>query len=169
MDRPSGVSSASEESCAAQQGHALRRRAPERLRGGAVSSLADETPEGRSISCSRKNVTTFAVVTFPHTLQTFVPFSAQTRMSGVDLDGREVRKGALEAITRLCGSRGHAIPVELQVRVREISNAGGNAATGCGEWPRAGRDRAYRYRQGRHEGAFRPSSRHGHSHHDDHG
>jgi len=55
----------------------------------------------------------------------FVPFSAQTRMSGVDLDGREVRKGALEAIERLCGNRGHRIPAELQTCVREISNAGG--------------------------------------------
>src|SRR5213079_3147599 len=42
-----------------------------------------------------------------------------------DLDGRQVRKGALEAITRLCENRGHAIPVELQVCVREISNGGG--------------------------------------------
>src|SRR4029077_4911113 len=56
---------------------------------------------------------------------TFIPFSAQTRMSGVDLDGREVRKGALEPITRLSGSRGNGIPAELQVCVRDISNSGG--------------------------------------------
>src|SRR6267142_682467 len=90
-----------------------------------LSSLADETPEGRSIvvlAKERYNLRGRDLSTHP---ATFVPFSAQTRMSGVDLDGREVRKGALEAITRLCGSRGHAIPVELQVHAREISNAGG--------------------------------------------
>src|SRR5438128_6351479 len=90
-----------------------------------LSSLADETPEGRSIvvlAKERYNLRGRDLSTHP---ATFVPFSAQTRMSGVDLDGREVRKGALEAITRLCASRGHNIPVELQVCVREISNAGG--------------------------------------------
>src|SRR3984885_4078910 len=56
---------------------------------------------------------------------TFIPFSAQTRMSGVDIDGREIRKGALESISRLATSRGHSIAPELQVCVREISNAGG--------------------------------------------
>src|SRR6266403_1009105 len=64
-----------------------------------LSSLADETPEGRSIVVLAKE--------------------------RYNLHGREVRKGALEAITRLCGSRGHSIPVELQACVREISNAGG--------------------------------------------
>src|SRR5207248_1148096 len=56
---------------------------------------------------------------------TFVPFSAQTRMSRGDLDGRQVRKGALEGITRFCERRGHAIPSERQVCVGESSNAGG--------------------------------------------
>src|SRR5438876_256615 len=90
-----------------------------------LSSLADETPEGRSIvvlAKERYNLRGRGLSSHP---ATFVPFSAQTRMSGVDLDGRQVRKGALEAITRLCETRGHAIPAELQVCVREISNAGG--------------------------------------------
>src|SRR5467141_2656089 len=90
-----------------------------------LSSLADETPEGRSIVVLAKERYNLRGRDLSTHAATFIPFSAQTRMSGVDLDGREVRKGALEAITRLCGSRGHAIPVELQVRVREISNAGG--------------------------------------------
>src|SRR5258708_14338069 len=46
-------------------------------------------------------------------------------MSGVDLDGRVIRKGALEAISRLTNGHGNSIPAELQVCVREISNAGG--------------------------------------------
>src|SRR5467141_1284080 len=90
-----------------------------------LASLADETPEGRSIVVLAKEKYNLRGRDLSSHAATFVPFSAQTRMSGVDLDGREVRKGALEAITRLCGSRGHAIPVELQVCVREISNAGG--------------------------------------------
>ncbi len=90
-----------------------------------LSSLADETPEGRSIVVLAKERYNLRGRDLSTHAATFIPFSAQTRMSGVDLDGREVRKGALEAITRLCGSRGHGIPVELQVCVRDISNAGG--------------------------------------------
>src|ERR1700738_4080264 len=90
-----------------------------------LSSLADETPEGRSIVVLAKerynlrgrDLSTHAAI--------FIPFSAQTRMSGVDLDGREIRKGALEAISRLTCNHGNGIPAELQVCVREISNAGG--------------------------------------------
>src|SRR2546429_6221284 len=90
-----------------------------------LASLADETPEGRSIVVLAKEKYGLRGRDFARSNPVFIPFSAQTRMSGVDLDGREVRKGALEAITRLCASRGHNIPVELQVCVREISNAGG--------------------------------------------
>src|SRR5437773_7464021 len=90
-----------------------------------LSSLADETPEGRSIVVLAKERYHLRGRDLSTHAASFIPFSAQTRMSGVDLDGREVRKGALEAITRLCASRGHNIPVELQVCVREISNAGG--------------------------------------------
>jgi K+-transporting ATPase ATPase B chain len=90
-----------------------------------LSSLADETPEGRSIVVLAKerynlrgrDLSTHAAI--------FIPFSAHTRMSGVDLDGRSIRKGALEAISRLTSNHGNGIPAELQVCVREISNAGG--------------------------------------------
>ena len=90
-----------------------------------LSSLADETPEGRSIVVLAKERYNLRGRDLSTHAATFVPFSAQTRMSGVDLDGREVRKGALEAIKRLCENRGQCIPAELQVSVREISNAGG--------------------------------------------
>src|SRR5690349_8426277 len=90
-----------------------------------LSSLADETPEGRSIVVLAKERYNLRGRDLSSRAASFVPFSAQTRMSGVDLDGRQVRKGALEAITRLCENRGRAIPAELQVCVREISNAGG--------------------------------------------
>src|SRR5262249_24267532 len=90
-----------------------------------LSSLADETPEGRSIVVLAKERYNLRGRDLSSHGATFIPFSAQTRMSGVDLDGREIRKGALEAIARLSEARGHRIPSELHVCVREISNAGG--------------------------------------------
>jgi potassium-transporting ATPase ATP-binding subunit len=90
-----------------------------------LSSLADETPEGRSIVVLAKERYKLRGRDLSSHGTNFIPFSAQTKMSGVDLDGREIRKGALEAISRLCENRGHTVPAELQVCVREISNAGG--------------------------------------------
>ena len=90
-----------------------------------LSSLADETPEGRSIVVLAKERYNLRGRDLASRAAVFIPFSAQTRMSGVDLDSREIRKGALEAISRLTSSRGNGVPAELQVCVREISNAGG--------------------------------------------
>jgi K+-transporting ATPase ATPase B chain len=90
-----------------------------------LSSLADETPEGRSIVVLAKERYKLRGRDLSSHAPIFIPFSAQTRMSGVDIDGREIRKGALEAISRLAGDRGNSVPAELQVCVREISNAGG--------------------------------------------
>jgi K+-transporting ATPase ATPase B chain len=90
-----------------------------------LSSLADETPEGRSIVILAKERYHLRGRDLSSHGAIFIPFSAQTRMSGVDIDGREIRKGALEAISRLTSNRGNGIPPELQVCVREISNAGG--------------------------------------------
>jgi potassium-transporting ATPase ATP-binding subunit len=90
-----------------------------------LSSLADETPEGRSIVVLAKERYNLRGRDLSTHAANFIPFSAQTRMSGVDLDGREIRKGALEAISRLTSNHGNGIPAELQVCVREISNAGG--------------------------------------------
>src|SRR5260370_17970933 len=56
---------------------------------------------------------------------TFVPFTAQTRMSGVNLDGREIRKGANDAIVRYLGKNGSSIPAELQATIRDIASSGG--------------------------------------------
>src|SRR5712664_4175338 len=90
-----------------------------------LSSLADETPEGRSIVVLAKERFQLRGRDLSTHAANFIPFSAQTRMSGVDLDGRVIRKGALEAISRLTSNHGNGIPAELQVCVREISNAGG--------------------------------------------
>src|SRR6266849_6372733 len=90
-----------------------------------LASFADETPEGRSIVVlAKEKYGLRGRELAPHN-PNFIPFSAQTRMSGVDIDGREIRKGALEAISRLTSNHGNGIPAELQVCVREISNAGG--------------------------------------------
>src|SRR5215510_6840226 len=90
-----------------------------------LSSLADETPEGRSIVVLAKERYKLRGRDVSSHGTMFIPFSAQTRMSGVDIDGREIRKGALDAISRLTNGRGNGVPTDMQVCVKEISNAGG--------------------------------------------
>ena len=65
-----------------------------------LSSLADETPEGRSIVVLAKERYQLRGRELASHEAVFIPFSAQTRMSGVNLDGREIRKGAVDAITK---------------------------------------------------------------------
>jgi K+-transporting ATPase ATPase B chain len=92
-----------------------------------LSSLADETPEGRSIVVLAKNnfgIRERSAGELPGAL--FVPFTAQTRMSGVDLaDGREVRKGAASSVANWITENGGAVPDGLGVLVDGISAAGG--------------------------------------------
>jgi len=90
-----------------------------------LSSLADETPEGRSIVVLAKERYSLRGRELASHETNFIPFSAQTRMSGVDMDGREIRKGAPEAIARLINPSGNGIPVELKTKIEEISNSGG--------------------------------------------
>ncbi len=90
-----------------------------------LSSLADETPEGRSIVILAKERYGLRGRELAAYNAVFVPFTAQTRMSGVDLDGRQVRKGAADAIERyVTASGGSAVP-ELRAIVDRISRAGG--------------------------------------------
>src|SRR5258708_10824901 len=72
-----------------------------------LSSLADETPEGRSIVVLAKERYHLRGRDLSTPTATFIPFSAQTRMSGVDLDGRVIRNGALEAISRVTRNHGN--------------------------------------------------------------
>jgi K+-transporting ATPase ATPase B chain len=90
-----------------------------------LSSLADETPEGRSIVVLAKERYNLRGRELASHEAHFIPFSAQTRMSGVDLHGREIRKGAPEAIARFISTSGNGIPPELKAKVQEISNSGG--------------------------------------------
>ena len=90
-----------------------------------LSSLADETPEGRSIVVLAKERYNMRGRDLSSHAANFIPFSAQTRMSGVDIDGREIRKGAPDAIARFIHPSGNGIPTELKKRILEISNSGG--------------------------------------------
>ena len=90
-----------------------------------LASLADETPEGRSIVVLAKGKYGLRGRELAPHNPVFIPFSAQTRMSGVDMDGHEIRKGAPEAIEKYVAEKGHDLPVEIKQVVREISNGGG--------------------------------------------
>jgi K+-transporting ATPase ATPase B chain len=95
-----------------------------------LASLADETPEGRSIVVLAKDTYGLrgrTVGTGPEAAQgaKFVPFTAQTRMSGVDLDGLVIRKGATDAIIDHVRTMGGAVPAELGAVVDRIARTGG--------------------------------------------
>ena len=90
-----------------------------------LSSLADETPEGRSIVILAKEKYGLRGRHIPEHEATFIPFSAYTRMSGVDFEGRELRKGATEAICRFVAERGGDVPPYIQEMSDLISRNGG--------------------------------------------
>jgi len=90
-----------------------------------LASLADETPEGRSIVVLAKEKYSLRGRELASHEAVFVPFTAQTRMSGVNLDGREIRKGAVDAITKYLHQFGTSLPREVQASVEQISRSGG--------------------------------------------
>jgi K+-transporting ATPase ATPase B chain len=88
-----------------------------------LSSLADETPEGRSIVELAETHYGQAAAEVP--ASELVPFTAQTRMSGLDVGGRSIRKGAADSVRRWVESQGGTSPVELAPIVEAISKGGG--------------------------------------------
>jgi potassium-transporting ATPase ATP-binding subunit len=88
-----------------------------------LSSLADETPEGRSIVVLAKE--RYGLREREVHVGTLVPFTAETRMSGVDLNGSSVRKGAADAIRRWVEEGGGTVPAELEPIVERIARSGG--------------------------------------------
>jgi K+-transporting ATPase ATPase B chain len=90
-----------------------------------LASFADETPEGRSIVVLAKEKYGLRGRELAPRNPTFIMFSAQTRMSGVDLDGYEIRKGAPEAIEKYVAERGQSVCLEIKQVTREIANGGG--------------------------------------------
>jgi K+-transporting ATPase ATPase B chain len=90
-----------------------------------LASLADATPEGRSIVVLAKEKYGLRGREFGTHEATFVPFSAHTRMSGIDFNGRRIRKGAADSIERLVQEHGNSMPTELRAHVDRISREGG--------------------------------------------
>jgi len=89
-----------------------------------LASLADETPEGRSIVVLAKEKHGIRAREIEKLGASFVPFTAQTRMSGVDLKGRRVRKGAADAVERHVMALGGTLPVEVRAAVDRVAREG---------------------------------------------
>ncbi|MEZ0389830.1 MAG: potassium-transporting ATPase subunit KdpB [Verrucomicrobium sp.] len=89
-----------------------------------LASLADETPEGRSIVVLAKEKFNLRGRDLAEPHATFIPFTAQTRMSGVDLNGRSIRKGAAESVRRYVEDKGGVYPGEVERAVEAASRAG---------------------------------------------
>jgi potassium-transporting ATPase ATP-binding subunit len=99
---------------------------PEELADSAqLASLADETPEGRSIVVLAKEKYNLRERDLRALNPQFVPFTARTRMSGVNLNGTEIRKGALDAIETLLSQKGRKLPQALRSDVESIAKRGG--------------------------------------------
>ncbi len=95
-----------------------------------LSSLADETPEGRSIVVLAKEKyglrgRSVGAGGDTHDGMTFIPFSAQSRMSGVNFNGTEIRKGAPDAMLDLIRNQGKPVPSDLRLVVEKIAKTGG--------------------------------------------
>ena len=98
----------------------------EELAGAAqIASLSDETPEGRSIVILAKEKYNIRQRDLTKLGAVFVPFSAQTRMSGVNLNTREIRKGATDAIIAYVKGQGGEVPPEVQKSADRIGKEGG--------------------------------------------
>ena len=105
---------------------------PERLADAAqLASLADETPEGRSIVVLAKEQYGLRERDLQQTRAAFVPFSARTRMSGVDWDGRAIRKGDVAAIEDWVRRHGGAVPPAIRTTAEEVARAGGTPLLVC--------------------------------------
>jgi K+-transporting ATPase ATPase B chain len=90
-----------------------------------LASLADETPEGRSIVVLAKEKYGIRERDVAAIGATFVPFTAQTRMSGVDMDGRQIRKGALDSSLRFVETQGGTVPDDVRATAERVANDGG--------------------------------------------
>jgi potassium-transporting ATPase ATP-binding subunit len=92
-----------------------------------LTSLADETPEGRSIVVLAKE--RYGLRGRELQGAEFVPFTAQTRMSGVDVDGHQLRKGAADSVRQWVQEQGGSVPQEVDASVAEIAGQGGTPLT----------------------------------------
>jgi len=104
----------------------------EELAGAAqLASLADETPEGRSIVVLAKQRFNMRERDLQSLAATFIPFSAHTRMSGVNIGSRQVRKGAADAIQKQVEGLGQVFPRAIQTTVQEVARRGSTPLLVC--------------------------------------
>ena len=96
-----------------------------------LSSLADETPEGRAIVALAKSRYGLAETDLTAAGATVVPFTAQTRMSGVDLNGRSLRKGAVDSVLANVGLAAGEGPSDFRQAVERIARSGGTPLAVC--------------------------------------
>jgi potassium-transporting ATPase ATP-binding subunit len=94
-----------------------------------LSSLADETPEGRSVVVLAKEKYGLRGRHIPEHEATFIPFSAYTRMSGVDFQGRRLRKGATDAVCNFVAESGGIVPDGVREISDRVSRSGGTPLT----------------------------------------
>ncbi len=134
-----------------------------------LSSLADETPEGRSIVVLAKQRFNLRERNLAELKATFVPFSAVTRMSGVNMGGREVRKGAAAAIRSYIEERGFTFPPLVSRTVDDVARKGSTPLVVSDGGRVLGVVELKDIVKGRHQGALRRATPHGHSHRHDHG
>jgi potassium-transporting ATPase ATP-binding subunit len=97
---------------------------PELADAAQLASLSDETPEGRSIVVLAKKYDIRERHLDEATTE-FIPFTAQTRMSGVDIGGEQIRKGAADSVESWVASLGGTVPADLEALVRQVSEQGG--------------------------------------------
>ena len=90
-----------------------------------LASLADETPEGRSVVVLAKERFDLRGRDLQGLDASFVPFSAHTRMSGIDADGRMIRKGAVDAVARFVVEQGGSVPCEVTADADDLARGGG--------------------------------------------
>ncbi|MFO1241747.1 MAG: potassium-transporting ATPase subunit KdpB [Rickettsiales bacterium] len=91
----------------------------------ALSSLADETPEGKSIVALAREKHSISMPSLDSLDATFIPFSAETRVSGITLQTRRILKGASDAIARHLATDGNSIPAETVRQTEDIARQGG--------------------------------------------
>ena len=150
-----------------------------------LASLADETPEGRSIVVLAKEKYGIRGRELAELQANFIPFTAQTRMSGVEVGSSWVRKGAVDAILNYLNTSPATVGAGSAVQVLRPSVSGetdtrshgdrrrhrqvGRHAAGGGQGRKIARRHAPQgHRQGRHPRALRRTAPHGHPHHHDH-
>ncbi len=90
-----------------------------------LSSLSDETPEGRSIVVLAKQLHNLRGRELSGLNAEFIPFSAGTRMSGIDVEGRSIRKGSVDAIAGYLKEHGSSLPPQVRSSVEQIASSGG--------------------------------------------